>query len=44
MKKTPLCLVFVLLVGFAASPALAGEARLVQLDQDMVKDTQTGLI
>lgn len=44
MKKTPLCLVFVLLVSFAASPALAGEARLVQLDQDMVKDTQTGLI
>ena len=44
MKKNRFCLVFVLLAAFTASLAFAGEARLVQLDNSMVKDTKTGLI
>ncbi len=43
MKKKRSCLVLVLLAAFTASLALAGEARLVQLDNSMVKDTKTGL-
>lgn len=44
MKKKRFCLVFVLLASLTASLALASEARLVQLDSGMVKDTKTGLI
>ncbi|MBU4177452.1 MAG: hypothetical protein ACYC0O_10040 [Desulfurivibrionaceae bacterium] len=44
MKRTRSGLVFVLLAAFTASPALTGEARLVQLDSVMIKDTNTGLI
>ena len=44
MKKNRLSLVFVLFVNLTASLAFAGEARLVQLDNSMIKDTKTGLI
>jgi len=44
MKKNQLCLVFVLLVSLTASLTFAGEARLVNLDNGMIKDTKTGLI
>lgn len=44
MKKNRFCLVFVLLASLTASLALASEARLVQLDNGMVKDSKTGLI
>lgn len=44
MKKNRFCLMFVLLASLTASLAFAGEARLVQLDNGMVKDSKTGLI
>lgn len=44
MKKFHFSLVLVLLASLTASPAFAGEARLVTLDNDMIKDTKTGLI
>jgi len=43
MRKNRFAFVFVLLAALTASLALAGEARLVQLDNSMVKDTKTGL-
>lgn len=44
MKKLHFSLMLVLFAGLTASLALAGEARLVPLDNGMVKDTKTGLI
>lgn len=44
MRKNRFGFVFVLFTAFTASLALAGEARLVQLDNSMVKDSKTGLI
>lgn len=44
MKKNRLFLVFALLAAFTTPPAFAGEARLVMLDNSMVKDSKTGLI
>jgi len=44
MKKNRLGLMFALFAVLTALPALAGEARLVPLDNSMVKDTKTGLI
>ena len=44
MKKISFCLVLVLFVTFSASLIRAGETRLVEIDNSMVKDTKTGLI
>ena len=44
MKKKRFCLVVVLLATLVASLALAGETRLLQLDNGMIKDTKTGLL
>ena len=44
MKKKRFGLVVVLLATLVASLALAGETRLLQLDNVIVKDTKTGLL